>query len=287
MNTNCYLCNSSETILRKGKVRDSDSLKVMECNSCGLVFLSSFDHIQEKDYVESAMLGSDQSFSEWLKESEKDDRRRHSYLEDLIIGKTVLDFGSGAGGFLSKCKSLASRVSGIELDKQVRKYYEQNNIEYFPDIHSIPVERKFDLITAFHVVEHLKEPAKILTQLSLFLKDEKSQMIVEVPSSDDALLTIYENEGFQNFTYWSFHLYLFNQITMRALGEKAGLKINYIKHVQRYSLSNHLHWLAKDKPGGHKDWHFLSNQNLDKEYGQILAEIGKTDTIIASFSYKS
>ncbi|MCB1144955.1 MAG: class I SAM-dependent methyltransferase [Leptospiraceae bacterium] len=286
MKNTCYLCSSEEFLIREGKVRDSETLQVLECIKCGLVFLSSFDHIQEEDYQDSAMLGSNQSFKEWLQESEKDDRRRQEYLEDLIIGKSILDFGSGAGGFLTKCLPLASDVSGIELDKQVKEHYRENKIDYYSNMNQIPNTKKFDVITAFHVIEHLKDPAYILSQLSKFLKDEKSVMIVEVPSSEDALLTLYENEGFQNFTYWSFHLFLFNQNTFPELARKANLKINFLKHIQRYPLSNHLYWLSKNKPGGHKVWNFLSQQSLDIEYENILASVGKTDTLLISLSLK-
>jgi len=79
-------------------------------------------------------------------------------------------------------------------------------------------------------------------------------------------------------------MYLFNAKTFSALVKQAGLKVNWIKHVQRYPLSNHLYWLANGKPGGHNIWGFLNNQRLDAEYEGQLAAIGKTDTIIAGIS---
>jgi hypothetical protein len=109
-------------------------------------------------------------------------------------------------------------------------------------------------------------------------------MIIEVPGSDDALLTLYENSAFQNFTYWSQHLFLFNAQTMAELVKQAGLKLNWIKRIQRYSLSNHLYWLAKSKSGGHQKWSFLNNDKLNAEYENQLASIGKTDTIILGIS---
>jgi hypothetical protein len=109
-------------------------------------------------------------------------------------------------------------------------------------------------------------------------------MIIEVPNSDDALLTLYENYAFQNFTYWSQHLFLFNAKNMTDLIKQAGLKLNWIKHIQRYPLSNHLYWLSKNKPGGHKKWSFLNNKKLNAEYENQLASIGKTDTIIVGIS---
>ena len=109
-------------------------------------------------------------------------------------------------------------------------------------------------------------------------------MIVEVPSSEDALLTLYDNKKFQSFTYWSQHLYLFNAETMKLMIKKAGLKLNWIQHIQRYPLANHLYWLAKGKPGGQKEWSFLDSSIINQQYQQQLAAVGKTDTILASIS---
>ena len=155
-------------------------------------------------------------------------------------------------------------------------------MKVYPSLTKIK-KKKFDLITAFHVFEHLKEPKKILKLLSKKLTND-GQIIIEVPNSEDALLTLYENKKFQNFTYWSQHLYLFNSDTLRILANQCGLKIFSIKHIQRYSLSNHLYWLSKGKPDGQKIWTFMENIKLNKEYERQLSSIGKTDTIIASLS---
>jgi hypothetical protein len=102
-----------------------------------------------------------------------------------------------------------------------------------------------------------------------------------VPSSDDALLTLYECQAFQNFTYWSQHLFLFNAATLNTLAYQAGLRVTAIKHFQRYPLSNHLYWLSKAKSGGHQYWAFLDSPELATAYANTLASIGKTDTLIA------
>ena len=43
----CYLCGGAEFNRMSGSVRDNAELEVFECTSCGLVFLSSFDHIRD------------------------------------------------------------------------------------------------------------------------------------------------------------------------------------------------------------------------------------------------
>ncbi len=86
----------------------------------------------------------------------------------------------------------------------------------------------------------------------------KGEIIIEVPHADDALLSLYECEPFSHFTYWSCHLFLYTVTTLEMLVEQTGLKLNYIKQVQRYPLSNHMYWLAEGKPGGHKIWSFCT-----------------------------
>lgn len=49
---------------------------------------------------------------------------------------------------------------------------------------------------------------------------------------------------------------------------------------QRYSLANHLHWLSKNKPNGHNLWFFLDNEQINKEYSNLLSSLDKTDTLI-------
>jgi hypothetical protein len=66
--------------------------------------------------------------------------------------------------------------------------------------------------------------------------------------------------------------------------KQAGLKLTWIKHIQRYPLSNHLYWLSEEKPSGDKKWNFINNDKLNAEYENQLAAIGKTDTIIAGIS---
>jgi hypothetical protein len=110
---------------------------------------------------------------------------------------------------------------------------------------------------------------------------ENGRIVIEVPSSKDALLTLYDSETFQRFSYWSQHLFLFNAETLRRLAEQAGLCIVTIQQYQRYPLSNHLHWLSQGKPGGHQKWAFLDIPELKTAYASALAQMGKCDTLIA------
>jgi len=281
----CYLCGSSDNQKRPGKVRDSNSLSVLECLNCGLVFLSQSE-LPVGFYEQAKMHGQNPpSVDEWLRETFKDDERRFAFLSVAITNRDLLDFGCGAGGFLIKAKAKARSAMGIELEDRLQHHFKSNGIEVVKRIEELPASRKFDLITAFHVIEHLKDPVATLSELAIRCRAD-GKIIVEIPSSSDALLTVYENIPFSEFTYWSCHLYLFNATNLAILAKKAGLTLDYVKHIQRYPLSNHLFWLARGRPGGHHTWSFLDSGDLDKAYEASLAAIGKTDTLIACFSNK-
>jgi SAM-dependent methyltransferase len=281
---NCYLCQSIHFTARKGEVRDAPGVQIIECDQCGLVTLSATDHIVPGFYENSGMHGSEPTpMDEWLKQTEWDDQRRFDMMKAMLPSKRLLDFGCGAAGFLRLARNLAADVTGIELETRVRDYW-AGKIKIVPDVESAG-GGGYDLATAFHVIEHLPDPRAMLISLAGALKPN-GRMIVEVPSADDALLTLYDCDAFQRFTYWSQHLFLFNASTLEMLARQAGLRIVAVQYYQRYPLSNHLHWLSRGKPGGHERWTFLDTLELTSAYANSLAALGKTDTLIAHLEHR-
>lgn len=274
----CYLCNNDNITKRNGSVRDSPNIGIFECGNCGLVFLESSAHITPGHYENSGMHGFEvPDISSWLRETDVDDERRYQMLKTNFTNKSILDFGCGAAGFLWKTNSYASNGIGVELEQRVREYW-KGKLKIVSNLEE--VMGKYDLITAFHVIEHLVDPVKTLRQLANLMQ-ENGRLVIEVPNSDDALLTLYDSINFKNFTYWSQHLYMFNSSTLKILANLAGLRVISIEQHQRYPLSNHVYWLSKGQPGGHMKWNFLDRPILTEAYAASLAVIGKCDTLIA------
>lgn len=281
----CYLCGGNDHFHRPGQVRDKPEINVLECKDCGLVFLSDDRHISEEHYAESGMHeGAPINIDGWLNDTVTDDERRFEFVKERITNSTLLDFGCGAGGFLQRVKNFTVASAGVELELALQPSYTERGLNVHTTLENAHKEgKKWDVITAFHVVEHLSDPKKVLMNLSGLLADS-GEMIVEVPNANDALLTLYESENFQKFTYWSQHLFLFTDTTLRMLIKQSGLHVKWVKHIQRYPISNHLQWLAQGKPGGHKKWHFLDDDILNAAYTNKLASLGLTDTIIMGVS---
>ena len=257
-------------------------LSVLECMNCGLVSLDDKSHISYTFYENSGMHGGNEyPISSWLNDTIEDDERRFSDLKAKIINASILDFGCGAGGFLRLANEVAGRAVGIELESRIIQYWSEK-LEIFSTLEAL--EEKFDIITAFHVFEHLPDPVATLNSLKGFLKPN-GVLVIEVPNSNDILLTTYASKAFQNFTYWSQHLQLFNASNLRQLAELVDMHCLSTKHIQRYPLSNHLYWLSQEQPGGHKVWNFLDSEALKQSYEAALAKVGKTDTILALLTH--
>ena len=277
----CYLCAGTAFNYREGTVRDRPELKVLECAGCGLVTLSSFDHIKSGFYEESGMHPTRVEPASLLRLAAHDDERRFGYLRRRMENQSLLDFGCGAAGFLIKAREIAGRACGVEIERNLEPHFRSEGLEVRRRLEDFT--ESFDLITLFHVLEHFPDPIELLAKLKGKLRPG-GELVVEVPNANDALLALYRCRDFAAFTYWSCHLFLFNAATLATLAQRAGLHVKYLRHIQRYTPANHLHWLATGRPGGHQHWHFLDSPELTAAYEKTLAALGQTDTLLCALS---
>jgi len=274
----CYICNSKSISKQKGKVRDLPDVPILKCNNCRLVFLSSDSHISDNFYEDSKMYDNQIDPIAELNNCLKDDERRFEHCKDFSINKDVLDFGCGYGGFLEKISKVCSSADGVERNYDAVDFLSNKGFNVYEKLDD--VNKKYDIIFMFHVLEHLKDPKKVLKKLSSFLKDD-GFFIIEVPNSKDALLELYNSKPYSKFIYWSCHLMVYNEHNLKLLFDKSGLKTVYTKQIQRYPLSNHLYWLSDGKPGGHEKYNFLDSPELHSAYEKSLNSLGCCDTIIS------
>ena len=276
--TICPICRGGAKLVHKG-TRDNSAVDVYQCDECGTKYLSSID--KNNDYENGFMYEtnnlSDLNMDERLELFRADDIRRYEMVENSCLGKKVLDFGCGFGGFLNYISRVADVAYGVELGKNEREYLTNRGIKCFKTIDESG--QKFDIITLFHTFEHLTEPRAWLNKFSQYL-DRNGYLIIEVPNANDILLSLYESDKFADFTYWSAHLFLYTIKSLTMLIEECG-KYNIISsgQVQRYPISNHLMWLAKGVPGGHNKWNYMDSKELDEAYARKLEELEMCDTL--------
>lgn len=280
----CYLCGSERNKNIHRGVRGAADVDVYRCEQCGLVFLGRQIADINQFYESSGMRNSEPEMSRdsILRTAEPDDLRRFRKVRPLIENKKVLDFGCGAGGFMRYASAAAELVDGIELEGSMRDAINAEGMRCYASIENCEQNMNggYNVITLFHVLEHLPDPVSTLIRLKPLLNDG-GRIILEVPNADEALLSLYKSKAFADFTYWVCHLYLFCTQTLRETAKRAGYEVKFISQVQRYPLSNHLHWLSQGKPGGHVKWQAMNDGRLDQLYGDMLAKLGIADTLFA------
>jgi 2-polyprenyl-3-methyl-5-hydroxy-6-metoxy-1,4-benzoquinol methylase len=99
---------------------------------------------------------------------------------------TILDVGAGTGDFLKTCLQKKWNVFGIEPNQQAREVAKEKGIVLHNDLGAYS-NKKFDIITLWHVLEHVENLSEFISQLDNLLS-ENGKLIVAVPNykSDDA-----------------------------------------------------------------------------------------------------
>lgn len=282
----CLICKSEEFDCIHEGTRDIPDIKVLKCRKCGMVCLDNQKQNAQQNYARGGMLQNsyvaigdkteDMSWETWIRETERDDERRFAELNKICKKKDILEFGCGNGGFLRRMRNVAGSVTGIELMDEARERIQKEGIKVYRSLDE--VDGKYDVVCTFMVIEHLNDPDQTLKMMHDVLK-QGGLLICETPNADDALITKYECKDFEDFTYWSEHVFLFTSDTLEKLLSRNGFQTKWNRQIQRYSLANHLYWLSKGKPGGHMRWIEFNGGQLNAEYAEKLANAGMADTL--------
>ena len=264
-------------------VRDRADVAVLRCGKSGLIFLSRIDHVAENYYSDQDGLSywSEEGREAGLLATREDDERRAAMMRPLVKGKVFADVGTGLGGILDLLKADAKELHAVEPQRQAREMLQ--GLGY--SAHASAAElassgTKCDVITLFHVFEHLLEPMSELKDLYEALAPG-GKLIIEVPHAKDALLSTYDLEAFKAFTFWSEHLILHTRESLSRYLSVAGFTGIEVRGVQRYPLANHLYWLRHGKPGGQSIWPELNAPESASAYARMLENMDRTDTLVA------
>jgi 2-polyprenyl-3-methyl-5-hydroxy-6-metoxy-1,4-benzoquinol methylase len=222
--TACNLCQTHEGTLVATNDRHGRPLPVTCCASCGLAYV---DPIPTRD--ELARFYAERYRLEYKQASRP--RLKHIYRAGKVaLGRLriagllaapparVLDCGAGGGEFSYLLSGCGYRLTGIEPNDGYREYA---RAEYGVDLRPGTLDdnefgsAEFDLITIFHVLEHVPDPGAALQRLAAWLKPG-GHLYIEVPN---ALTDVSSPSNL----YHRAHLYYFAAAPLAALARQAGL----------------------------------------------------------------
>lgn len=138
--------------------------------------------------------------------------------------KNILDIGSGTGDFLKICKLNNWNISGVEPSQKARDIAKEKNIILNKDINFIT--GKFDIITMWHVLEHVPNLIEYIEKLKKLL-NKNGTIIIAVPNYKS-----YDAKYYQQ--YWAAydvprHLWHFSKTTISKLFALVNMEVIKIK----------------------------------------------------------
>jgi SAM-dependent methyltransferase len=140
----------------------------------------------------------------------------------------------------------------------------------------------WDLVCLFHVLEHIVEPGPFLSRCASLLAPG-GRLVVEVPSLDDPLLSLYKVPAYADYCFQKQHPYYYSKASLERLLRSHGFAIETMVAHQRYGLENHLNWLRHGTPGGNADYARVF-ASVDAGYRRSLEAAGQSDAVIAVVS---
>ena len=247
MSEACILCSSAEATVQ---LTTTDRLfgiapgtySLVECSGCGLVRLSPRPTAEQVAgfYAENYWFagGRLQEFYRRLVLRDHVQFAARAARRELGI---VLDVGCGGGLFLRMMKERGFDVLGLDFSNEAaRLAMEQNGVRVLVgDLAEAPIEpASCAMVTMYHVVEHLLDPAAYLRAAARVLHPD-GRLIVQVPDRD-CWEAGWLGESWTGLDVPR-HLHVFRSYDLRRLLESSGFQIVREKH---FSLRDHPAGLA-------------------------------------------
>lgn len=246
----CPLCEeqvSANIILLNLKSRiekDKRRYHIVKCQNCGLAFCNPVPNLeliadfysreQPKHSLRDISMSSmtNQVFNRY---------RMRSVLEQFPSQGSVLDFGCGSGLFLHEMKQLGFDITGIEFNEATaevaRRLVGKTKI-ITHNWETALAGRKFDVVTIWHVLEHIGQPIRLLKSCRTFLKPT-GLLVVEVPNWHSIVRRLFKSSYYDIGV--PVHLTFYSWQTLTKALNKSGFTIRRIQYpfcfILRFSRS--------------------------------------------------
>jgi len=211
-----------------------DRFQIVKCSECGFHFTNPIpDETKIGEYYKAESYISHSSTNKGFINKLYQRVRKHTLKQKLKLiqrssrGKALLDIGAGTGHFLNTCQQAGYEVTGLEPDKDARAFALENF-----NLHLDPIEELYqqeekskDVITMWHVLEHVYHLKKDVKQIEKVLKADGT-LIVAVPN-----MRSFDAQYYKEF--WAaydlpIHLYHFQPNDIRNLFATVGMEVKEV-----------------------------------------------------------
>jgi len=222
---NCPLCHSKQKNIlfkKRGGLYN-------KCINCNLVYLSPvFKDVELSKYYQN------------LHDAQSKVTKNESYfyrniyteglraIEKFKKKGELLDIGCSSGFFLDIAKERGWNTFGIEPGKKEAKLAKKNHIIFDQDIKNLNKNIKFDVITMWDVIEHIKDGNKALQDMRKKL-NKNGLIFFQTPNIYSLAARIMQEKC--NVFDGIEHVNLYDKDTMEILAKRNKFKIVYYKTV--------------------------------------------------------
>jgi SAM-dependent methyltransferase len=232
--SNCPVCDSSSSELFltcKDHTVSRETFDIVKCIDCGFKYTNPRPEINVLgNYYKSEEYVSHSNAKKGFINSTYQTVRKYTLIKKLQLisryyktGK-MLDIGSGTGEFLKICNNAKWETIGIEPSDDARQMSIKNyNLDVRKEEEMANLEEgSFDVITMWHVLEHVRDLNTRIEDLKRLIKPN-GIIIIAVPNCNSPDAKIYK----ENWAAYDVprHLYHFTPTDIETVFKKHGLKL--------------------------------------------------------------
>ena len=232
MHNPCNLCGKNDYKILE---EDKGPFKIVRCNYCSSVYVTP---LPPKEFIEEYYsLNYYIELEQQLPKTLKVWQERLKLVESFQKKGILLDVGCGIGSFLSLARNNGWEVYGTEISKEICNYIKERlGLEVYngrlqdadyPDEY-------FDVVTFWHVLEHMQDPLEALKVANRILKKD-GLFVVATPNVNNYIYKIlYLSAKIKNKPFFlsgfgernkELHFYYFSPVTIKEILQKAGFNV--------------------------------------------------------------
>jgi 2-polyprenyl-3-methyl-5-hydroxy-6-metoxy-1,4-benzoquinol methylase len=242
----CNLCGKSQSKLKY----QVDGFDIVQCTDCSLIYLKNPLSItgEQELYDDYYKISFSQDYHRnsadpGLKTLWEINEQRVQMIKTIILNGKLLDVGSGQGFFLYHAQQHGFSVTGVDVSSRAVEFCEQT---FHINVHLQNINQdfnpgeKFDVITMWHILEHVSDPLGFVKRLHQYLSPQ-GKLIIEVPNINSVKFRFASGQNrWIGGNHPRHHKYFFSWKTLRHLLSKAGYdsveKLNLNYDLSKHSL---------------------------------------------------